>query len=111
MDATIAGSVDQLIDAIRTSGNYARYCETMKQLKTCPELYMRVMRLRADTMARYENGTEGDLMENSESLEEEYEALQKEPMANAFLEAEEELVRTLRAVNDAILGCLEIGTP
>ncbi len=50
-------------------------------------------------------------MENSDELGKEYERLEKLPEVNAFLEAEEDLVRILNNVSASVVNSVKMRVP
>lgn len=111
MDKRITECTESLIRSIRESGVYEAYHSAAAELDRFPGMFDRIMDLRKRTIAVYHDPDNDDLLESSEDLVDEYEELQKIPEVNAFLEAEEELIRILQTVSESVIDCVDLRTP
>ncbi|WP_274940836.1 YlbF family regulator [Chordicoccus furentiruminis] len=111
MDYEIEECTEKLVDSIRNSSDYRRYLECEEALEKFPGVFDQVMELRKKTIELYQDPDNGNLMENSDELGKEYERLEKLPEVNAFLEAEEDLVRILNNVSASVVNSVKMRVP
>ena len=111
MDKQIIECTDQLIESIMTSTDYMDYRRSHKALGQFPGVIDQIMELRKQTIELYHTEEEEDILAGTEELGRQYEELQRIPEVNAFLEAEEELVRVLKEVSGKIINSVELQVP
>ena len=87
---------DALIEAIRQSEDYMRYAEAEKALQKEPALKQWIDEYRLRVFALQESGQ--NLLEQSDRLLEEFEALHRNPLAAGYLDAESSVCRLLQRV-------------
>ncbi len=110
MDA-IETSLGQLIDVIRNDEVYTNYQKCRQRLAELPEAAAEVSAFRQDTMAYAGRSDSTDLQEYAERFSERYEKLLQNPDIAAFLDAEEALVRTVRAVENGLYDAIDLAIP
>lgn len=98
-------STDALIQTIRDSEVYGKYRQSLEALKQNPELKRQVDGFRACSY-RLQSGGCGSA-ESPDELEREYEALRRQPLAEAFLAAELDLCRLIQEIDIRIAAALE----
>lgn len=111
MNIRIRESVEKLIDSIQTSSEYQTYLSCEEALMQYPGMLDRILDLRRKTIETYNDPDKSDLVGVSEQLLAEYEELERIPAVNAYLEAEEEVVRILREVSRAVTGNVRLKMP
>lgn len=111
MNSRIRESVDALVESIRTSDEYQTYLSCEETLAQCPEIFDRIRDLRRKTIEIYSNPENHDLIAASGQLLNEFGDLDRIPDVNAYLEAEEEMVRILREVSRAVTGNVRLKIP
>ncbi len=110
MDA-IETSLGQLIEAIRNDEAYINYQKCRSRLAELPEAAAEVSAFRQDTIAYAAQPESTDLQAYAEHFSERFERLLKNPEIAAFLDAEEALVRTVRAVENGLYDSLDLAIP
>lgn len=110
MEESIRTSALQFVETMRSSHIYKTYVSSADALKAYPGVFERIMDLRRQTVDLYSQGESGS-MENVDSLELRYEELQKIPEVNAFLEAEEDMIRLLKELNRALFTAVDLYLP
>lgn len=111
MNREIRECADQLIEAIRLSEENLHYHRTVEALEKYPGLFERIMELRRRTIELYHETEGSDLIESSEELGQEFAEIERLPEANAFLEAEEELVHVINQLTEEIASAVDLHTP
>ena len=92
----VKACTDALIAAIRQSADYRRYEEAEKALEADPGLKQRIDEYRLRAFRLQESGE--NLLEQSDRLLEEFEALHRDPLAAGYLDAESSVCRLLQRV-------------
>ena len=87
---------ENLVRAIRCSGDYVRYTEAEKELQKEPELKKQVDEYRLRVFRLQESRQ--DLYEHSDYLQKEYESLLRNPLAAEYLDAESAVCRLLQRI-------------
>ncbi len=105
MEQVVREAADRLMESIHESEVYRRYQEIAEKLKKEPQVFERILDLRARTIDVYHGSESGDFLERSDELIEDYDELLRHPYVNEFLETEEELVKMLQELhNELFLG-------
>lgn len=108
---TIQKATENLIHAIKTSDIYTRYLKCEAALDKFPGMFERIAELRKATIAAYHDPDNKDLLALSDLLGRQYGEIQKIPEVNAYLEAEEELMRALQNIDSGIISALNLRVP
>ena len=111
MNTRIRESVEALVESIRTSGEYQTYLSCEETLAQYPEILERILELRRKTIEMYSDPENQDLIAVSGQLLNEFGDLDRIPAVNAYLEAEEEMVRILREVSREVTGNVRLKVP
>ncbi|MEE3419597.1 MAG: YlbF family regulator [Lachnospiraceae bacterium] len=100
-----------LVRAIGQSEVYKQYEACAKNLDQFPGVLEKIAEFRRATIAQYHNPDNSDLLGSSDKILEDYSEIQKIPEVNAFLEAEDALVRALQQINSQIAGAVDMKVP
>ncbi len=111
MEKQIEHAAGILKKTILKSETYRNYLNSTLVLQKSPGLLERIEELRKATIQTYHDPDNQDLAESSDRLLEQYGELERNPAVSAYLEAEDELIRTLRNVQTEIIGDLEVHSP
>lgn len=111
MDNEVWKCTDNLINAIKNGNDFREYHRCRGVLEQYPGMLERIMDLRKQTIELYNTEDEEELSAGTESLDSQYEELQKIPEVNAFLESEEAIVRLLQNVSGAVTEAMGLTTP
>ena len=111
MEKEIADCMMNLIEAIRNSSSYKEYTKCEAELARFPGMPEQIMDLRKQTIELYDSGDEETVKSGTECLGLKYEEIQRIPEVNAFLEAEENLVRILQDISTGVSGSMNLLTP
>lgn len=99
-----------LLDAVEESEDYVRYQKLQEELDQRPELKQKIdeFRTRNYNLQQQENI---DLFEAVDQLEEDYTELRKDTLANAYLESELSVCRSVQRILNALSSELKISVP
>ncbi len=99
MEKNIRDCTGRLIESIRESRDYSEYRRRGQELlETSPAVFDRIMDLRRRKIELDSIDNEEIYTEHSERLERQFEELERIPEAEAFLEAEEAVMRSLQNI-------------
>lgn len=107
----IQAKTDELINCIQRGEVYERYEKALARLEQQQELKDKINQFRRLMFRLNSENSEIDLFEETDRVEQEYQELQKIPEVNAYLEAELELCRLLKTIEQRINGAIEIHLP
>ncbi len=111
MEKRIENITKALIEAIRSSQAYRDYQWSRSMLETEPGVLDEISRMRRATMENYEHGSQEELVELSDRLNETYQDLLKNPAVHVYLESETELIRSLQTISDEVLSSVDLYVP
>ena len=108
MEQIVREAASRLTQALRESNTSRQYKESAEALKAMPDVFQQVMELRARTIEIYQENDPDVLLADSDRLARHYDELQRIPEVSVFLEAEEELVATIQAINSELCHCVDL---
>lgn len=111
MDEKIRECMSALIEAILSSGDYRDYKRCEEELSQYPGMLETIMDLRKQTIELYRCSSEDEFIAGTEELGRKYEVIQKYPEVNAFLEAEDAILRMLQDVSTGVSDAVIRLTP
>lgn len=111
MEKKIEHATGILKKTILKSATYQNYLACTSALKKKPELMKQVKALRQATIESYHNPDNQDLTDSSDQILARFDDLRKSPEALAYLDAEDELIRTLQKIYQDVLSGMEINLP
>lgn len=111
MEKKIEHATGILKKTILKSSTYQNYLQCTAALKKKPELMKKVQELRKATIESYHNPENQDLSDSSDRILARFGDLRKSSEALAYLDAEDELIRTLQKIYKDILSGMEINLP
>lgn len=111
MEKGLEIATDELVGAISQSEVYRHYEICARALDQFPGAAEKISEYRRTTIARYHDPENSDLLGSSDKILEEYSEIEKIPEVNAFLEAEDALVRALQQINSRIVGAVDMKIP
>ncbi len=100
-----------MIQTILESEAYLDYQNSLALLKDRQDVIERIGNMRRETMERYNNGSEDDLLRLSDELNDTYQDILKMPEVNLFLESEAELIRELKQISEDVIGAVQLRIP
>lgn len=111
MEKKIEHATGILKKTILKSATYQNYLQCTTALKKKPELMRKVQELRKATIESYHDPDNQDLTDSSDRIMERFRDLRKSPEALAYLDAEDELIRTLQKIYKDVLAGMVINLP
>lgn len=100
-------AVAQFISALRTSDIFEEYTIQRDKIRQIPELKDKIDNFRRRSFELQANTAPEDLFDKQELLEQEYEELQRNPIAGDFLEAEVAFCRMMQEINKEIIEAID----
>lgn len=111
MEKGLEAATEALVDAISRSEVYRNYEACASRLDKFPGVAEKIADFRRTTIDSYHDPDNSDLLGSSDKILEDYSEIQKIPEVNAFLEAEDALVRALQQINTQIVGAVDMKIP
>lgn len=111
MEKKIEHATGILKKTILKSSTYQTYLQCTNVLKKRPDLMRQVQEMRKATIESYHNPDNQDLTDSSDQILARFGDLRKSPEVIAYLDAEDELIRTLQQIYKDVLAGMKINLP
>lgn len=104
----ILKKTDELLELIRSSEDYIRYQEKLKELKESKEMYQRVNDFRLRHMELEIEETEDNSYSAMQNLHEQFRDVLMEPLVSRFMIREQSLCKLIRKVQNRIADGVDL---
>ncbi|MEG0963014.1 MAG: YlbF family regulator [Lachnospiraceae bacterium] len=104
----VEASVEELINAIKSSGEYSRYQQMREQIRQDPEKANAVNEFRKKTYLLQNNKANIDLFTEIDRLHQESSSLRAQPYVSEYLAAELALCRKVQYINYRLMAEIEL---
>lgn len=110
-DPRIKGSLEELIESIKSSDIYRRYKDAIEAVAKVPGLQERIDEYRRNNFLIQQRYEGGELIQKLEDFELETAAFRLEPLVDKFLCAERDFVKLKQDIDNKILSELAFAIP
>lgn len=111
MEKKIEQAGTNLLNVILESDTYRNYRKAVSRIKQEPDLLNKVFSYRKRTIDSYSDPGNQDLLDKSDRILRDYHDILLRPEVIAYMDAEDELVRTLQKLSDRIVAQVKIEVP